>query len=250
MSYGHSQHLVQPTTPSGSSISSTPSTTSLNLPITSPMQASGGYPGSAPSYAESSTSFLPGTSRSPSSGKTPRQSTRLTRAHEHSVLSHPVEDSTDENARIKKKQYAKQFRDKEKQLFEKLRRRLFPQDPTHAKREELLERGEYSVFYWNLLFVVSLTLNTIANHNRLLAIDAIDEHARLKARERQRSEELEQLRQQLAVAEDRAHQLLLQQQQSQSNVSAPSPFSPDSSMANYSQSGMPPYGTTSNHLWR
>jgi hypothetical protein len=51
-------------------------------------------------------------------------------------------DGSVRDVRDKKRRYAKTFRDIEKQLFEKLRHRLFPQDP-HAKRSECLERGEY-----------------------------------------------------------------------------------------------------------
>lgn len=49
-------------------------------------------------------------------------------------------DGSVRGVRDKKRKYAKTFRDIEKQLFEKLRHRLFPQDP-HAKRSECLERG-------------------------------------------------------------------------------------------------------------
>lgn len=53
-------------------------------------------------------------------------------------------DGSVRDVRDKKRRYAKTFRDIEKQLFEKLRHRLFPQDP-HAKRSECLERGMYSL---------------------------------------------------------------------------------------------------------
>ena len=65
------------------------------------------------------------------------------------ATSEPLTDEGDEerdsdgsvrDVRDKKRRYAKTFRDIEKQLFEKLRHRLFPQDP-HAKRSECLERG-------------------------------------------------------------------------------------------------------------
>ena len=49
-------------------------------------------------------------------------------------------DGSVRDVRDKKRKYAKTFRDMEKQLFEKLRHRLFPQDP-HAKRSECLDRG-------------------------------------------------------------------------------------------------------------
>ena len=51
-------------------------------------------------------------------------------------------DGSVRDVRDKKRRYAKTFRDIEKLLFEKLRHRLFPQDP-HAKRSECLERGTY-----------------------------------------------------------------------------------------------------------
>jgi hypothetical protein len=51
-------------------------------------------------------------------------------------------DGSVRDVRDKKRRYAKTFRDIEKQLFEKLRHRLFPQDP-HAKRSECLERGSF-----------------------------------------------------------------------------------------------------------
>jgi hypothetical protein len=51
-------------------------------------------------------------------------------------------DGSVRDVRDKKRRYAKTFRDIEKHLFEKLRHRLFPQDP-HAKRSECLERGAY-----------------------------------------------------------------------------------------------------------
>ncbi|KAF8489625.1 hypothetical protein F5888DRAFT_1156430 [Russula emetica] len=53
-------------------------------------------------------------------------------------------DGSVRDVRDKKRRYAKTFRDIEKQLFEKLRHRLFPQDP-HAKRSECLERGMCSL---------------------------------------------------------------------------------------------------------
>jgi len=64
------------------------------------------------------------------------------------AVSEPLTDEGEErdsdgsvrDVRDKKRRYAKTFRDIEKQLFEKLRHRLFPQDP-HAKRSECLERG-------------------------------------------------------------------------------------------------------------
>jgi len=54
-------------------------------------------------------------------------------------------DGSVRDVRDKKRRYAKTFRDIEKQLFEKLRLRLFPQDP-HAKRSECLEQGMCSLY--------------------------------------------------------------------------------------------------------
>jgi hypothetical protein len=64
------------------------------------------------------------------------------------AVSEPLTDEGEErdsdgsvrDVRDKKRRYAKTCRDMEKQLFEKLRHRVFPQDP-HAKRSECLERG-------------------------------------------------------------------------------------------------------------
>jgi len=55
-------------------------------------------------------------------------------------------DGSVRHVRDKKRRYAKTFRDTEKHLFEKLRHRLFPQDP-HAKRSECLERGAGANFF-------------------------------------------------------------------------------------------------------
>ena len=75
---------------------------------------------------------------------------RQSRVVPHSgATSEPLTDEGDEerdsdgsvrDVRDKKRRYAKTLRDIEKQLFEELRHRLFPQDP-HAKRSECLERG-------------------------------------------------------------------------------------------------------------
>ena len=56
-------------------------------------------------------------------------------------------DGSVRDVRDKKRRYAKTFRDTEKHLFEKLRHRLFPQDP-HAKRSECLERGAGASFFF------------------------------------------------------------------------------------------------------
>lgn len=57
-------------------------------------------------------------------------------------------DGSVRDVRDKKRRYAKTFRDTEKHLFEKLRHRLFPQDP-HAKRSECLERGASASFFFH-----------------------------------------------------------------------------------------------------
>jgi len=87
-------------------------------------------------------------------------------------------DGSVRDVRDKKRRYAKTFRDIEKQLFEKLRHRLFPQDP-HAKRSECLER----------------------------AIESIDELLQIRESEARRHKEIEDLRQQLADAERRIERL-------------------------------------------
>ncbi len=56
-----------------------------------------------------------------------------------------VRDVRDKERRDKERWYAKMIRDMEKLLFEKLRLRLFPQDP-HARRSECLERGMCSLY--------------------------------------------------------------------------------------------------------
>ncbi|KAH9968374.1 hypothetical protein BGW80DRAFT_671630 [Lactifluus volemus] len=81
-------------------------------------------------------------------------------------------DGSVRDVRDKKRRYAKTFRDIEKQLFEKLRHRLFPQDP-HAKRSECLER----------------------------AIEGIDELFHLRDSDTRQQQEIESLRQKLADAE-------------------------------------------------
>lgn len=87
-------------------------------------------------------------------------------------------DGSVRDVRDKKRRYAKTFRDIEKQLFEKLRNRLFPQDP-HAKRSECLER----------------------------AIESVDELLHLRESEARHHKEIEDLRQQLAEAEHRIERL-------------------------------------------
>jgi hypothetical protein len=87
-------------------------------------------------------------------------------------------DGSVRDVRDKKRRYAKTFRDIEKQLFEKLRHRLFPQDP-HAKRSECLER----------------------------AIESVDELLHLRESEARHHKEIEDLRQQLVDAECRIERL-------------------------------------------
>ena len=83
-----------------------------------------------------------------------------------------------ERQRIKKKEYAKSFRDNEKHHFEQLRMRLFPTDP-NTRRAECLER----------------------------AVSALDELDGYKARAVQREAEVEKLRLELAQAKQRAAEL-------------------------------------------
>lgn len=87
-------------------------------------------------------------------------------------------DGSVRDVRDKKRRYAKTFRDTEKHLFEKLRHRLFPQDP-HAKRSECLER----------------------------AIESVDELLQLRESEAQRQKEIHYLEQQLSDAERRIERL-------------------------------------------
>ncbi|KAH9976953.1 hypothetical protein BJV74DRAFT_168090 [Russula compacta] len=87
-------------------------------------------------------------------------------------------DGSVRDVRDKKRRYAKTFRDIEKQLFEKLRHRLFPGDP-HSKRSECLER----------------------------AIESVDELLQLRESEARRHREIEDLRQQLTDAERRIERL-------------------------------------------
>ncbi|KAF8269386.1 hypothetical protein EI94DRAFT_1725322 [Lactarius quietus] len=87
-------------------------------------------------------------------------------------------DGSVRDVRDKKRRYAKTFRDTEKHLFEKLRHRLFPQDP-HAKRSECLER----------------------------AIESIDELMQLRESEAQRQKEMHYLKQQLSDAERRIERM-------------------------------------------
>jgi len=87
-------------------------------------------------------------------------------------------DGSVRDVRDKKRRYAKTFRDIEKQLFEKLRHRLFPQDP-HAKRSECLDR----------------------------AIESVDELLHLRESEARHHKEIEDLRHQLADAERRIERL-------------------------------------------
>lgn len=110
-------------------------------------------------------------------------------------------DGSVRDVRDKKRKYAKTFRDIEKQLFEKLRNRLFPQDP-HAKRSECLERG-----------TCNLASHCHQNPNRSLflqlrtAIESVDELVHLRESETRHHKEIEDLRQQLADTERRMERL-------------------------------------------
>ncbi|KAI0035212.1 hypothetical protein K488DRAFT_83296 [Vararia minispora EC-137] len=133
----------------------------------------------------SGASPMPSTSLEPASGRVPRvKAARPVRSTSRGMADDMDEregagpDSVYDAARKKKKDYAKNFRDTEKQHFEELRRRLFPRDP-HARRAECLER----------------------------AIQWVDELGAAKSREMQRTTEISSLRQQLAAAEQRAHML-------------------------------------------
>jgi hypothetical protein len=127
------------------------------------------------------------------------------------AASEPLTDEGDEerdsdgsvrDVRDKKRRYAKTFRDIEKQLFEKLRHRLFPQDP-HAKRSECLERGA------SLDIGVYVTLTHITNYfgPLHLAIESIDDLLHLRESEARRHKEIEDLKQQLADAQLRIEHL-------------------------------------------
>jgi hypothetical protein len=128
-----------------------------------------------------------------------------------SATSEPLTDEGDEerdsdgsvrDVRDKKRRYAKTFRDIEKQLFEKLRHRLFPQDP-HAKRSECLERGAC------LVVSICVTLTQINNYfvSLYLAIESIDELLHIRESEARRYKEIEDLKQQLADAQRRIEHL-------------------------------------------
>ncbi|KAI9507788.1 hypothetical protein F5148DRAFT_72810 [Russula earlei] len=109
-------------------------------------------------------------------------------------------DGSVRDVRDKKRRYAKTFRDIEKQLFEKLRHRLFPQDP-HAKRSECLERG-------GCLDIAAI--GPVINHFFLwfhAAIESVDELLQLRENEARRHKEIEDLRQQLTDAERRIERL-------------------------------------------
>ena len=109
-------------------------------------------------------------------------------------------DGSVRDVRDKKRKYAKTFRDIEKHLFDKLRKRLFPQDP-HAKRSECLERG-----VCNLDSIPQLIL-TIAFLSLCVAIESVDELLHLRESEARHHKEIEDLRQQLVDAERRTERL-------------------------------------------
>lgn len=87
-------------------------------------------------------------------GRPPRNTARSGAASESMTDEGEEERDSDgsvRDVRDKKRRYAKTFRDTEKHLFEKLRHRLFPQDP-HAKRSECLERGAGANFFFTSYF--------------------------------------------------------------------------------------------------
>ncbi|KZV70393.1 hypothetical protein PENSPDRAFT_651532 [Peniophora sp. CONT] len=123
-----------------------------------------------------------------------------------------VSETTDpqeyERQRMKKKDYAKAFRDNEKYHFEQLRRRLFPTDP-NTRRAECLER----------------------------AVTAMDELETYKARAIQREAEVAKLRAELETANRRTAELEQFVAASQANTSQ-APPQPDAETYQYiSQAG-------------
>jgi hypothetical protein len=111
-------------------------------------------------------------------GRPPRNAARSGAASTDEGEEERDSDGSVRDVRDKKRRYAKTFRDTEKHLFEKLRHRLFPQDP-HAKRSECLER----------------------------AIEGVDELVQLRESEAQRQKEMHYLKQQLSDAERRIERL-------------------------------------------
>ena len=63
-------------------------------------------------------------------------------------------DGSVRDVRDKNRRYAKTLRDIEKELFERLRHRLFPQDP-HAKRSECLERGMCGLSFITIVLTIA-----------------------------------------------------------------------------------------------
>jgi hypothetical protein len=114
-------------------------------------------------------------------------------------------DGSVRDVRDKKRRYAKTFRDTEKHLFEKLRHRLFPQDP-HAKRSECLERGAGCpklLFLFPSYFRILIETQLFPS----LAIESVDELMHLRESEAQRQKEMHYLKQQLSDAERRIERL-------------------------------------------
>ncbi|VDC06501.1 unnamed protein product [Peniophora sp. CBMAI 1063] len=115
---------------------------------------------------------------SPSSPTASASDTSPTEMKHRRGISGPTSPTDYECVRMKKKHYAKTFRDNEKHYFEELGRRLFPTDP-NVRRAECLQR----------------------------AVAALDELETYKAREDQRDAEIELLREELTRANMRTREL-------------------------------------------
>ncbi|KAI9450218.1 hypothetical protein BJY52DRAFT_1227300 [Lactarius psammicola] len=159
----------------GASVSSSPVTPTAGVAM------SVGEKGSKGVLRRSPTDSMRVNSRYDPVGRPPRGAVRSGPASESLTDEGEEERDSDgsvRDVRDKKRRYAKTFRDTEKHLFEKLRHRLFPQDP-HAKRSECLER----------------------------AIESVDELLQLRESEAQRQKEMHYLKQQLSDAERRIERL-------------------------------------------
>ncbi|KAI0049411.1 hypothetical protein FA95DRAFT_1571228 [Auriscalpium vulgare] len=93
-------------------------------------------------------------------------------------------DSDLEAQKDRKKKYAQEFRYREKRLFEEMRKRLFPQDPS-TKRSECMEK----------------------------AIEGLDELDSMRIQARERDEEIESLKRKLHESEVRAELIFRQLQE-------------------------------------
>ncbi|KAH8986479.1 hypothetical protein EDB92DRAFT_1255383 [Lactarius akahatsu] len=159
----------------GASVSSSPVTPTIAVAV------SVGEKGCKGVHRRSPTESTRVNSRYDPVGRPPRGTARSGPASESLTDEGEEERDSDgsvRDVRDKKRRYAKTFRDTEKHLFEKLRHRLFPQDP-HAKRSECLER----------------------------AIESVDELLQLRENEAQRQKEMHYLKQQLSDAERRIERL-------------------------------------------